>query len=541
MCIPTDQLQSETLKRLAADLLETKQVRANEPYHRMSFGQIPFGTNEWLREQGVDPSTPENAELLEALKPLQSFEHKYLNEIPSAEDCEKIEPRIKALQALLQRDAAHGKVQESAIGSLCAVAESILKNDKLAADQSIVRMSREIVLRGAKSESPEFDPKYHLPFEMPSWGSPLPRIESAQGLSHYLWNWGLDAEVVESILQLAEDKVPAVRYQIAEGIVGFYKHQDKDTFWNTLIKMLANEATPGVLLALLQAVWPVSGPDTERAETVLLDLFHREPPTTERSELTRTLMQMLVGLYVVRNRTASKEQLLKLEEDPIRFHREVTEEIYAAAAYLRPPNGKEPETRLRAREVFIRIVSNIYKRLYLVRQEPRSEEKSKALGNLLHLLDHVATRLFFSLDAAPSDSHDSAPPDRTEARQHYFDIKPLLELLTLRPLSPQEHLLLPQTAHYLMQTLNAVLPFDPVSVVTYAAAVCRASTKFSYQYDPMAIDEMTKLVERVLADHKDILRASDAANAIGEMLDTFVTAGWPAAMTLTFRLDEAIR
>jgi hypothetical protein len=52
---------------------------------------------------------------------------------------------------------------------------------------------------------------------------------------------------------------------------------------------------------------------------------------------------------------------------------------------------------------------------------------------------------------------------------------------------------------------------------------------------------MTKLVERVLADHKDVLRTPEAANAIGEMLDTFVTAGWPTAMTLTFRLDEAVR
>ncbi len=541
MCIPTDQLRSETLKRIAADVVETKQVRGNEPYHRMSFGQMPFGTNEWLREQGVDPNTHDNAELLEALKPLQSFEHKYLNDIPSAEDSEEIEPKIEAMLALLGRDAADGKVQDAALGTLCAVAESILKNDKLLPDQSVVRVSREIVLKGAKSESPEFDPKYHLPFELPSWGSPLPRIESAQGLSHYLWNWGLDADVVQSILHLAEDKVPAVRYQIAEGIVGFYKHQDKDTFWRVLAKMLADEQTPGVLLALLQAVWRVSGPDTDRAEAVLLDLFHRELPATDRSELTRTLMQMLVGLCVVRNRSASKEQLLKFEDDPIRFHREVTEEIYAAASYLRPPNAKEPETRLRARETFTRIVSNVYKRLFLVRQEPPSEEKPKALGNLLHLLDHVATRLFFSLDAAPSNSHDSPPPDRTEARQHYFDIKPLLELLTLRPLSPQQHLLLPQTAHYLMQALNVVLPFDPVAVISYAAAVCRASAKFSYQYDPMAIDEMTKLVERVLADHKDVLRNPEAANAIGEMLDTFVTAGWPAAMTLTFRLDEAIR
>lgn len=92
-----------------------------------------------------------------------------------------------------------------------------------------------------------------------------------------------------------------------------------------------------------------------------------------------------------------------------------------------------------------------------------------------------------------------------------------------------------------MQTLNAVLPFDPAAVIIYAAAVCRASREFSYQYDQMAIDEMQKLVERVLADHKDVLRTPEAANAIGEMLDTFVTAGWATAMMLTFKLDEAIR
>lgn len=541
MCIPADQLRSESLKKIAAELLETKKVRANEPYHKISFQQMPFGTNDWLREQGVDPGTHDNAELLEALKPLQSFEHKYLNEIPSLEDCAAIEPKIEALRVLLRRNTADTKVQNAAIGTLCAVAESILKNDKLTVNQPVVRVSREIMLQGARSTAPEFDPKYHLPFELPSWGSPLPRIEAAQGLSHFLWNWGLDAEVVKAILELANDQVPAVRYQIAEGIVGFYKHEDKETFWTVLAKMLGAEPTPGVLLALLQSVWRVSGVDTDRAEKALLALLERQLPATERSELTRTLVQMLVGLSVVRDRKASREQLLKFENDPIQFHREVTEEIYAAASYLRPPNATDPETRLRARETFRRIITAVYPRIDLLRQGPHSEENAKALGNLLHLLDHVATRLFFSLDRAPSDSTDSSSLHDTEAQQHYFDIKPLLELLILRPPSVREHLLLPQTAHYLMQALNVVLPFDPVPVIAYAAAVCRASTKFSYQYDPLAIDEMTKLVERVLADHKDVLRNPEAANAIGEMLDTFVTAGWPAAMTLTFRLDEAIR
>jgi hypothetical protein len=400
--------------------------------------------------------------------------------------------------------------------------------------------SRQIVLSGAKSSDPKFDPKYHLPFELPSWGGPSARIESAQGLSHYLWNWGLDADVVQAILQLADDKVPAVRFQIAQGLVAFYKHEDKETFWAVLTKMFAAEQTPGVLLALQETLSRVSGIDTDRAEAILLELFGRDLPKTDRSELTRTMMQMLVGLQVVRNRSASKDQLRKFEDDPIHFHREVTEEIYAAAAYLRPPNAKEHETRQRAREVFTRIINSVYNRILLIQQEPRSPENYKALGEMLRLLDHVATRMFFSLDRG-STQGDSVPSDGTGNREHYFDIKPLLELVATSPLSTKDHLLLPQTAHYLMQTFNEVLPFDPVAVITYAAAVCRASTQFSYQYDPMAIDEMTKLVERVLADHKDVLRNPAAASAISEMLDTFVTAGWPAAMTLTFRLDEAVR
>ena len=107
-----------------------------------------------------------------------------------------------------------------------------------------------------------------------------------------------------------------------------------------------------MLLALLQSLSRVSGIDTDRAEAALLDLLGRDLPRTDRSELTRTMMQMLVGLHVVRNKSASKDQLRKFEEDPIQFHREVTEEIYAAAAYLRPPNAMEPETAPSTSKVF---------------------------------------------------------------------------------------------------------------------------------------------------------------------------------------------
>jgi hypothetical protein len=39
----------------------------------------------------------------------------------------------------------------------------------------------------------------------------------------------------------------------------------------------------------------------------------------------------------------------------------------------------------------------------------------------------------------------------------------------------------------------------------------------------------------------ETLREPPIAKDVGEMLDLFVSAGWPQAMSLTFRLDEAIR
>jgi len=47
--------------------------------------------------------------------------------------------------------------------------------------------------------------------------------------------------------------------------------------------------------------------------------------------------------------------------------------------------------------------------------------------------------------------------------------------------------------------------------------------------------------ERILADHRDALQFKETATALGEILDRFVKAGWPEAVRLVFRVDEAVR
>jgi hypothetical protein len=62
-----------------------------------------------------------------------------------------------------------------------------------------------------------------------------------------------------------------------------------------------------------------------------------------------------------------------------------------------------------------------------------------------------------------------------------------------------------------------------------------------YEFDSMAIGEVVKLTEIVLADHKDILSKAENAANLGTVLDVFLSAGWPEATQLVMRLENAVR
>ncbi len=540
MCIPPDEIQSAEARAIVERLIEAKEARENKPYHSFTGGARLFGTEDWLREAGVDTHKPENVEILNALKPLQEFERKYMNETPGITECIEIEPLLRRVDDLLNELKPEDKVAETARGILCGTAESVLKNAKLTVDSSVLRLCLSIALRGASDPSPVFNAKYDLPFDMPSWGSPLPRIEAAQGLSHYLWNWGLDAEVVSALRKLGRDEVPAVRFQVAQGALGFFKHEARTEFWSLVREMLRNEQTAGVMMALVEALGRAGHQEPERVAQLLSETIERGLPASERSDLIRGLLQVLVGLYVARDDEGAKRQLLQFETDPLKNHRELIEEVLAAAYYLSPSNAQKSETLIRSRDLLMRVVASTYEALGRLFQDQSQNDKGEALGKLLRILDEVATRVFFSLDLGPQSGGTPALED-TSRRTLYFDLKPLIEQLTSRRPPASQHLLAPNTAHYLMQTLNGVLTFDPATVIGCAAAVCRAAKILKYQFDPLAIEEMVKLVEHVLADHREVLRETATANALGEMLDIFVSAGWSQAMSLTFKLDQAVR
>jgi hypothetical protein len=539
MSIPLEKIRSPQGIELAGRLREQK-VRENKPYHSTSFFQRPFGTEDWLKEKGVDTTKQENADVLQALKPLEEFESKYLNQVPTTEDCVQIEPVLTNVEKLIVDLKPAEELAATARGLLCGAAESVLKNSTLSLTDTVLGHCRRIALRGASDPSPQFNPKYHLPFEMPGWGGSQPRIEAAQGLSHYLWNWGLDSEVVDALRMLSRDDVPAVRFQVASGILGFWKQKAMSEFWSFLEEMMSKEQTPGVLIALASAAGQIAVNDPKRVALLLNAAIERGVLRTERSELSRTFLQVLVGLYVVKNDTPSNNQLLQFEANPVEFEREIIEGIYTASGYLGPDPTTDTERRLRARELMIRALVSVYRTLETLADEGPLEDP-KSFGKLLHIIEAVATRVYHTLDISPYRPDAATAMEQATRRALYFELKPVLDFLTVRRSLKGKHYLASHTAHQLMQTLNVCLSFDPAPIIQFAAAACRAASVMSYHFESDSIAEIVKLVEHVLADHRDVLREPAIAKDIGEILDLFVSAGWPQAMNLTFRLDEAIR
>jgi hypothetical protein len=540
MSIPPENLISAEAVELAGRLKEQK-VRENKPYYSTSFFQRPYGTEDWLKEKGVDTAKHENAEVLQALKPLEEFESKYLNQVPTPEACAEIDHALTKLESLIADLKPAEELAATARGLLNSAAESVLKNPALTVNDVVLVHSRRIALEGARDPIPKFNAKYHLPFEMPGWGGSQPRIEAAQGLSHYLWNWGLDHDVVAALRVLSRDDVPAVRFQVATGLLGFWKHKATGEFWTLLEDMFSTESTPGVLTALTNAAGQIALNDPKRLALLISAAVDRGVLHTERSELSRAFLQVLVGLYVVKNDAQSNNQLLQFEANPVVFEREIIEGIYAASGYLGPDAKKEPEGRQRARELMIRALVSVYQVLDVLDADKDHVKDPKSFGKLLHIIEAVAMRVYHTLDISPYRPETASALEQETRRDLYFELKPVIEFLTVRRSLKGKHYLASHTAHELMQTLNVCLSFDAAPIIHFAAAACRAASVMSYQFESDSIEEIVKLVEHVLADHRDVLRDSAIAKDLGDMLDLFVSAGWPQAMNLTFRLDEAIR
>jgi hypothetical protein len=166
-------------------------------------------------------------------------------------------------------------------------------------DSAVFTFMLEVALAGAADPEPVFDPKYHMPFDSPGWGSPSTWIEAAQAIVNLTWNFPQDQRALPAFRRLADDPVPAVRFQIARGLVALYTREEtREEFWETVGRMLKAEPTSGVVLGLLQSLGQIAGREPDRTMSVLSEYIEQNYRQSEKSEVTRMVVGIAVGLYL---------------------------------------------------------------------------------------------------------------------------------------------------------------------------------------------------------------------------------------------------
>jgi hypothetical protein len=164
----------------------------------------------------------------------------------------------------------------------------------------------------------------------------------------------------------------------------------------------------------------------------------------------------------------------------------------------------------------------------LIQLTDTAESSTDVLRSALRAADTITHNLYFASGAHGDNGEPPKLPDLGFAD---------MALHTIQLLSNFKH---PSIVHKTIETLNHLSPLNPRQ--TFLIVDETISTGDRYTYDQLAANEIVALIERYLAEFRDlVVKDPQLLTAIQSVLHAFVDAGWPSAINLTYHLNDAFR
>lgn len=554
-CLTGVEPVTEEAQHLLEQLRASNAVPSNEPPVHFEAWSAPYGEEEYLKDQGVPVEANANRKIRELERPVKEFADRHLNSTPTLEEASTQLPPLHLLHDALSRadtDGVHPRQRDHAWGCLGAACARIARTDGLSCEEGVGAFVKAILLEGSWHTEPGHDPENDSQFdEHPSWGSPAPRIEAAQGLIVLARGpTCATGEVVEAVERLSNDPVPAVRYQIARSLDAPYP-TEPDLMWRIMERMCREEPSRGVLQGLLRGpLERLAGADPDRVAGLTKAIFERVREGQGAAEVRELCIGIFASLYIWRGHAQCREVVFDIATSPSAHGDEAPHLL----AHLRQPvthgpsnpaDPKQDAVRQRALDLLGQLLRSACGELREIEQRhsgvPFNEWPAEDRGSaqsLARLIDHAGSEVYFASGAYDGKGQGQADEDesvtRERAERFYREAGAILDELA--------DVGLPSVTHHLLETLEFFIPLDPRGVFLRIGRVVRAGQKGGYQYESLAADLIVRLVERYLAEHRTLLREdTDSRQRLIEILDVFVQAGWPSARRLTYRLEEIFR
>ena len=547
--IPENLLRTSEAQKIRAEIERENSVPENRPLVSFSYSETD-SEEEWLQEQGVNTTTPANQEAQRFFRPLDKFISDWLNGKPTRETTELIFPELQEAYKTIKSNAEADKEVIDSLWYKLTACVAILGRVAANPESYLFTFTRKVLLDGATHELPKPDPQRDAQFNEPMY-SPCPRHEATRGLLRLAVRQP-DAEILDAIESLANDPVPSVRMVTAMELATVYiKTQER--FWRIVDNRATRETSHVVQKYLYHTLTRVVAREKENEDKttrIMAKLLKRTPPPTEGLEPADPFIALLMWLAINReNRWALETIEDTFFKDPIQFANSLTRAVsQIVKAYVVPKNLETDEGCERAKRAIawlgqvITVASNGIRVQRSVLQEHRTEESEKKLYDIYRVIDEIITRLYFAVayEKDQSDEPVEKIPHQLRCR-FYNEVKPLMEEVIGFALDRENGIMFAGTAHHFIQLLTSFLSCNPKEVLHLAAGVARSSEPAGYNLDSLAVEDVVKLVEIVLADHRHEVRDGESLEDLLNLLDIFAKTGWSDALRLVWRLDEVFR
>jgi len=511
-----------------------------------------WGDRDELRERGVDVDAGPNRRLQQLQEPVHAFAERYMNDAPPPPELEAIEPPLRDLWAALQtaeQDGFSPSQADYGWGYASKAADAISRGEDVAPESEVFQLATEILLAAAshrlpqaRADTPQFD-------QSPSWSSPAPRVKAARGLLRVGFHRDAASEdVVRTLEALSTDTAPEVRLQIAQRI-SLLRRSIPNVMWRIADCILRNESSTAVLAMLMTSLPRMTLPeDVERLEREARALFERgreERPGA--SKLRETCIDVLTDLYIWRGhegagsflRDSVIQALPTNPDDAQHIVHRLREPLTHSDVAADDPGQRA--IRARAVEISTLLLEAAIAATNAQNEELRGRDRLPDDDPLVvrarttaHIIDGVARQIYFASGAFAERRGEEPRTEGAQRERFYGEVAPVLDLLS--------DVAYPSVTHRVLETLQACVPIDPRGVFLRVARALRAGQAGSYQTDSLGASLVVGLVERYLAEHRTLLQEDDdCRGALVEILDIFVSAGWPEARRLTYGLQDIFR
>ena len=557
-CLNEDHIVTEEAREILRDLKDASEIPSNEPrYGSHGFTSAEYTDEMFLKESGVQLEKEKNQLIKKLYEPVENFAGKFKNDAPDLEGVKDILPNLRELYRALNFQPNEGTQQpilDYAWGHLADACAAAVEAEEIADEIEIIDFLKEVLLVAADYPIPEANEKTEENFnDFPSWGFPFVRGDAGQGLVRLArFKDGVSEEVLMKIEELVfNDPAPSVRYHIAIRINSL-SQAAPELMWRILDKICAEEKSHSILDWLTKGcLRNLTYHYPDKSFNLTKKVYERFSQIAEASEIRKNCTFIFLLTNFRFKNAESRGMLEQFVNQPSDFIDEVLQIIMSCGESLNIGIGEttNKETDYIRSECF-RLLERACRNTHNFFQSYKTEldnkdfsqwtkEEKNKLKHLHHVIDFIITKVYFASGGAERiqssvNDRDKIPMGNNERLQFWLESQGVLTAVAETSFS--------DVTHRLVETLEFLFTYDPKGVFLLLGKAVHNGRADGYQYESMAVSNIIKIVETVLSQYAYLLKESqECRQAMIEILDTFVEAGWESAHKLTYRLEDIYR